>query len=128
MKQNVTNIILEYFSGFAHKSIKTVMANLSGDVVLRDWVGYWEGDNDVSDAIQSIFDNVDSIIIVPTTISISDSTASNGLSTTVKATCLIDIIITLDNEVETIKAVDIITLRSNGSPWLITEIDAYKQS
>lgn len=127
MKQIVTNTILEYFSGFAHKDVEKVMSNLSGDVVLTDWVGTWKGEKDVKEAIQSIFDNVTSITIVPTYILVNENSLSDGLSQIVKATCLIDILIKADDEQLTIKAVDIITLRSNGSPWLIIDINIYKQ-
>lgn len=117
-KTEITNVILSYFSGFAERNVETVSKNFADHVILQDWEGKWESKESVKEAIQSVFLNTKSLVIIPKDIQVS----VHGHRAI--ATCRIDIII---NNNITMKVVDVITLHNDFTGWLITNIDAYKQ-
>lgn len=119
MEAKITNLVLDYFAGFAKKDIQQVSRNFSEHIVLSDWNGQWESRESVKNAIRNIFNDVDSIIIVPTCINV------NLQGNTAVATCSIEILL---NSKESIKVVDLIHFYNDAlSGWLINKIDAYKQ-
>jgi hypothetical protein len=114
----ITNIVLNYFSGFAERNIDTISKNFADNITLQDWEGRWENYSGVKEAILSAINHTDSLVIIPKDIQVSI------YGPTSVATCRIDIII---NGKTTLKVVDIITLYNDFGGLVITNIDAYKQ-
>ncbi len=119
MDTNLTNIILNYFSGFSAKDLNKASKDFSEVISLKDWAIYRSGIDDVKEVIQEeIFDKVETIHILPESIHFS------YVNESVIATCKIDIVI---NGSQTLKVLDLIELYHDDSSWKIVKIDAYKQ-
>ena len=117
-KTEITNIALSYFSGFAERNVETVSKNFADHVVLQDWEGKWESKESVKEAIQSVFSNSKSLVIIPKDIQVS----VHGH----RAVEISEFVIIIINNF-TLKVVDVITLHDDFTGWFITNIDAYKQ-
>jgi len=99
-----------YFNLFSEKDARHIAEILSEEVVLNDWETTCSGKVEVLNAIQSIFDNVESIDVKPVNIYCEGSTVISEL------------IITINNSITEL-VVDIITFDTNNK---IISIRAYK--
>ena len=118
----IINTILDYFSGFSTKDIETVSKNFANEITLSDWNGSWTNRSIVKETINNIFKSVDHIAISPRKISLSINEDS------ILATCEITIDITQDSKIESLKVIDLITVKNDHeNGWKIHDISAYKQ-
>jgi hypothetical protein len=118
----IINTILDYFSGFSAKDIETVSKNFANEITLSDWNGSWTNRSVVKETISSIFNSVEHITISPRKISLSINEDS------ILATCEITILITQASKIESLKVIDLITLKTDQeNRWKIHSISAYKQ-
>ncbi len=99
-----------YFDYFSHKNLNNLKNLFAENIRLRDWEIDEVGSLNVINAIKNIFQNVDTIEIVPIDVQIYKY----------KAYCEINIVV---NSSEYLKVVDIIDFDENG---LITSIKAFK--
>ena len=119
MDTNLTNIILNYFSGFSAKDLHKTSRDFSQLIVLKDWATYRSGMDDVKDVIQEeIFNKVETIHILPESIHFC------YVNESAIAVCKIDIII---DGSQTLKVLDLIQLYHDDNSWKIVKIEAYKQ-
>ena len=99
-----------YFNYFSNKNLNLITTLFAENIKLRDWEIDESGSLNVINAIKNIFQNVDTIEIVPIDVQIYKY----------KAYCEINIVV---NSSEYLKVVDIIDFDENG---LITSIKAFK--
>ena len=99
-----------YFNYFSNKNLNLITNLFAENIRLRDWEIDELGILNVTNAIKNIFQNVDTIEIMPLDVQIYKF----------KAYCEINIVI---NSTEYLKVVDIIDFEENG---LITSIKAFK--
>ena len=99
-----------YFNYFSNKNLNLITNLFAENIRLRDWEIDELGSLNVTNAIKNIFQNVDTIEIVPLDVQIYKF----------KAYCEINIVI---NSSENLKVVDIIDFDNKG---FITSIKAFK--
>ena len=104
------NYCESYFRAFSNKDISLLSNMFSIDIVLQDWEIYAKGKEKTLDAVQNIFDSVETISVNPINLYEEESTVISELEILV-------------NNKETICVVDIITYDETNK---IVSIRAYK--
>lgn len=107
---SLKNRCLEYFYYFSNKDIDNVMHMCDGSVKLKDWDIDVKGLKKVNKSIMDIFNNVDTIKVVPLSLIQEDNIVC----------CEINILV---NNNEKLDVIDVITFNEYG---LIESIKAYK--
>jgi len=102
---------LKYFKLFNSGDIINIGEMFSPDIILNDWTVKSEGKDDVLNAIQSIYDSVDSIYVLPQNIFCEKNTVVAELEVTI-------------NNSDVLMVVDILSFNDQRR---IVEIRAYKR-
>ncbi len=110
MRENIKEIALSYFKTFSEKNINGLREMFDNNVTLRDWDINEAGIENVLKANLNIFQNVNTIQIIPENIILENNFISAELK----------III---NDEEELKVVDLIEFNTDG---MIVSIKAFK--
>lgn len=117
---NLKNRCLEYFNHFSNKDIDKVMRMCDGPVELKDWDIDVKGFGEVQRSIVNIFDNVDTIKIIPLSLYQDELQLIEKTVRGYVVCCQIEILV---NGEEKLDVMDVITFNEDG---FIKSIKAYK--
>tara|TARA_B100000965_G_C19262786_1_gene613745 strand:- start:95 stop:430 length:336 start_codon:yes stop_codon:yes gene_type:complete len=110
MKEDLKEVALTYFKIFSQKNINGLRPMFSENITLRDWDIHAVGIEDVLKANSNIFNNVNTIKVIPENIILENNFISAELKIIV-------------NDEEELKVVDLIEFNESGK---ITSIKAFK--
>lgn len=117
--QQLTNVVLPYFAGFAEKNLTKITENFHPNIVLSDWNGTWESVTKVSETIKKMIAEND-IYIFPSSLHFSYLSSHSA-----NVICVLDLWV---NEKTRLDVVDVISLMEiSDSNWMITKVEAYKK-